>query len=77
MVLKQAMGVTTVGILLGLVVALASANFMEPLLFDTSPRDPLVLVGVLGALVVVALAAGAVPAWAAARTDPMGALRTD
>jgi predicted permease len=77
MVLRQAVSVTGVGIFLGLTVALMSASFLEPLLFNTSPRDPLVMVGVGAVLGVVALAAGVIPAWAAAKVDPMRALRTD
>lgn len=77
LVLRQALGVTGVGILLGLTIALVSAGLLEPLLFDTSPRDPSILVGVAALLCLVALAAGAIPAWSASRIDPMGALRTD
>lgn len=77
MVLRQALGVTGVGVFLGLGVALIAADRMGPLLFSTSPRDPLVMVGVVGILLTVAMAAGAIPAWAAARVDPMRALRTE
>jgi hypothetical protein len=76
-VLRRAVGLTAVGILLGLAGSLLSAGRLEPLLFDTSPRDPLVLMGVVAVLLVVALGAGTVPAWSAARTDPVEALRTD
>ena len=68
---------TAVGVVLGLGVALASSPSLAPLLFDTSPRDPAVLAGVAAVLMVVALAAGAIPAWAAARVDPMGAFRAE
>jgi predicted permease len=77
MVLRQALGVTAVGVSLGLVVAVIAAGKMGPLLFGTSPRDPMVMMEVAGILLVVAAAAGAIPAWAAARVDPMRALRTD
>jgi ABC-type antimicrobial peptide transport system permease subunit len=77
MVLRQALGVTGVGVVLGLTVALISAGKMGSLLFGTSPRDPVVMAGAVVALIAVALAAGAIPAWAAAKVDPMKALRTD
>jgi predicted permease len=77
MVLRQAMGVTAVGISMGLAVAVVASSQLGDLLFDTSPRDPLVLVGVVVVLAAVALVAAAVPAWAAAKVDPMGALRAD
>jgi ABC-type antimicrobial peptide transport system permease subunit len=35
------------------------------------------MLGVVVVLLAVALAAGAIPAWAAGKVDPMGALRTD
>jgi ABC-type antimicrobial peptide transport system permease subunit len=77
MVLRQAVGVTGIGVILGLAVALVAGRLLEDLLFSTSPRDPVVLGGVVAILMVVALAAAAVPAWAAAKVDPMGALRTE
>jgi ABC-type antimicrobial peptide transport system permease subunit len=77
LVLKRAVGVTAAGVFLGLAVSVIAAGRVEPLLFGTSPRDPLVLVGVVIVLLAVSLVAGALPAWAAAKVDPMGALRTD
>ena len=77
MVLSQSVAVTAIGVTLGLTIAVIAAGKVGPLLFGTSARDPQVLVGVGAVLLVVALAAGAVPAWAAARVDPMKALRAD
>jgi len=77
MVLRQALMVTGVGVALGLVIAALAASRVGPLLFDTSPRDPLVLGGAALVLLLVAVVAGAVPAWAASKVDPMGALRAE
>ena len=77
MVLRQSVAVTAVGISLGLAVAVIAAGKVGPLLFGTSARDPQVLIGVVAVLLAVALAAGAIPALAAARVDPMNALRAD
>jgi ABC-type antimicrobial peptide transport system permease subunit len=52
-------------------------RFVAPLLFDTSPRDPLVLSGVGATLVVVAVLASVVPAFRAKRVNPMDALRAE
>jgi hypothetical protein len=77
MVLRQAVSVTGIGILLGLLLASLASRSLEPLLFGTSATDPVVWVGVVGILLAVALVAGAIPAWAAARVDPMEALRAE
>lgn len=77
MVLRQAVSVTGLGIFLGLGLALLIARGLEPLLFGTSATDPVVWIGVVGILLLVALGAGAIPAWAAARVDPIEALRAE
>jgi predicted permease len=65
------------GIVCGLALSVAGGRLVSTLLYATSPHDPLVLG--LGAVVLAALAIGssAVPAWRAARADPMSALRAD
>jgi predicted permease len=77
MVLRQALSVTGTGIFLGLLLAFLASGSLEPLLFGTSATDPVVWIGVVGILLTVALVAGALPAWAASRVDPMEALRAD
>ncbi|HKI94487.1 MAG TPA: ABC transporter permease, partial [Gemmatimonadales bacterium] len=65
------------GIVLGVVIALMVGRWIEPLLFEESPRDPTVLVVVAGVLLGVAALASFIPARRAARVDPMRALRTE
>ena len=77
MVLRGGLGVTAVGVSLGLLLALVASSRLGPLLFETSPRDPWVLAGAALTLLLVAAVAGAVPAWIASRVDPMGALRAE
>jgi hypothetical protein len=77
MVLRRAVGVTALGVFLGLGAAMMAAGKVGPLLFGTSPRDPMVFVGVVALLLGVAVAAGAIPAWTAARVDPVKALNTE
>jgi predicted permease len=65
------------GLVLGLAGSLWAARFVEALLFQLGPRDPVTFAG--GAVVLVAV--GAVAAWLparrAGRIDPVAALRTD
>ena len=77
MILRQAMAVTGIGVFLGLAVSSLASNTLSPLLFSTSPRDPLVMGSVATVLILVALVAGVIPAWVAARVDPMTALRVE
>ena len=67
----------TTGIGLGLVLAMAARPWLEPQLFDTSARDPLVLVGVAVLLEAVALLAGWIPARRAVAVSPTEALRAE
>ena len=72
-------GVRTValGVALGVILALAGGRLVSALLYGIAPRDPGVLAAVSGTLIVVAAAAALVPAWRAARADPVSALRAD
>ena len=65
------------GIVLGAGLALLLGRWVEPLLFEESPRDPAVFMLVAGVLLVVAALASFIPASRAARVDPMLALRAD
>jgi putative ABC transport system permease protein len=77
LVLSEGMRLALVGIVLGTAVALLVSRFVKPLLFDESPRDPVVFVGVAAVLLAVAALASFIPARRAARVDPMRALRTE
>jgi predicted permease len=61
----------------GAVVALLAGRLLAPLLFQTSPRDPLVFTIVLTVVMGVALLAALVPARRALGVDPIVALRAD
>ncbi|MGH7668304.1 MAG: ADOP family duplicated permease [Gemmatimonadaceae bacterium] len=77
LVVGQGIRVVSVGIVLGILVALALGRFVSSLLYDTSPRDPAVLGLTAAALVFVAVIACLVPARRAARVDPMETLRAE
>jgi len=77
LVMSQGARLTTFGIVIGLVAAVAVTRVMRNLLFGVSPLDPttFVLVGVL--LGTVALLASYLPARRATRVDPVVALRAE
>ena len=62
---------------IGTVFALWAGRFAAPLLYETSPRNPMVLGIVALTLLAVAVLAGLVPALRARRVDPNQALRAD
>ena len=72
-------GVRTVatGVALGVLLALAMGRLVSALLYGIAPRDPGVLVTVSVTLLGVAAIAALIPAWRAARADPVNALRAD
>jgi len=75
MILKQGLFKAGLGLVIGLVGALLLSRFMEKLLYDVRPTDPVVFVGVGAVLLAVALLASWLPARRAAKVDPMVALR--
>jgi ABC-type antimicrobial peptide transport system permease subunit len=77
MVLRGAVGMTLVGVAIGLSVALVAGRLVASQLYGVSPRDPLVIALSAGTLVVVTIVACFVPAHRATRVDPMIALRTE
>jgi predicted permease len=75
LILREGIGLTLAGLVFGLASALVLSRLLTRFLYGVTPHDP-VSFGVAAALVgAVALAACALPAWRAARVDPMVALR--
>ncbi len=76
-VLRQGLGLATLGLALGLAGTIALTRLIEGLLFEVRAGDPLTLAAVTVVLLLAALAACAVPALRASRVDPMVALRAE
>ncbi len=75
LVLKKGMGLTLIGVAIGMAASFALTRWMSSLLFGVKAADPLTFVAVPLLLGVVALLACAIPARRATKVDPMVALR--
>ncbi len=77
LVVAEGLGVVAIGLVLGGLVSWYASVAVQSLLFNTNVRSatPLAVAAML--LGVVALVASAVPAWRAARVDPVIALRAE
>jgi len=75
LVVKQGMRLAIIGLVLGLVVALAAMRLLSSLLFGVSAHDPLIFGGVTLVLATAAVLACYIPARRAAHVDPLVALR--
>jgi predicted permease len=77
LILGSSFAMAAIGVAVGCGVALAAGQFVSDLLFQTSPRDPLVFAIAAVTLLAMAALAGVVPARRARRVDPIVALRSD
>jgi ABC-type antimicrobial peptide transport system permease subunit len=74
LVLVQACGIMTAGLIAGGVAAVAFGQTLTSLLFDVLPWDPATLASTLALLAVATMAASYLPARRAARVDPVSIL---
>ena len=77
MVMRRGLFLALSGIAAGLVIALAAAPLIAPLLYHVSPADPVSIAGAALFLIVVAVTASLIPALRATRVDPILALREE
>ena len=77
MVMRETLGMVTVGVALGLAAAWWLGRAVQNQLFGLTPADPWAIGAAVGVLIAAAALAGFVPAARAARIDPMSALRCE
>ncbi len=77
LVVRQAITLTGLGVVLGLGGAVVGSRGLSTLLFGVSRLDPITYLGVIAVLAGVSAMAAWVPAWRAARVDPVQALRQE
>ncbi len=75
LVLRRGLALVGVGLVTGVAGALGAARLLRTMLFQVGAADPVTYLAVSLLLLIVALAACAVPAWRATRADPVAALR--
>jgi predicted permease len=75
LVLREAAVLAGAGVIAGITAAAIGGRWLQSLLFDTSPADPVVLGSAGAVMLIVAIAATLAPARAAARANPASLLR--
>ena len=80
-IIKQVVGeglrTVAIGVLAGVVLALAAGRLIAAQLFGVAPDDPTAMLVAGSALLAIAATASFAPAWRAGRADPVSALRAD
>ncbi len=77
LVLGKALRLAALGLTTGLALSLAASSWMSSMLFGLKPTDATTYAMVVVAVAPVILLAAVVPAWRAARIDPLTALREE
>ncbi|HYL91835.1 MAG TPA: ABC transporter permease [Alphaproteobacteria bacterium] len=77
MILRETGLMVSIGIVAGIIAAVASTRLIAARLYGLSALDPLTLAASVAILAAVAMIAGYIPANRAARVNPVSALRTD
>ena len=74
-ILREALILASIGIAIGLPMALALSRLIRSIFFGIKPHDPVTIIGSVILLLSVAALSAWIPARRAAKTDPMKALR--
>lgn len=77
LILRQVLGLAVIGLVVGVPASVLAAPLVGSLLYGVAPTDPSTIAGAALVLVVVAVAAGLIPALRAARMDALSALRVE
>ena len=75
LVLREGLTLAAIGTVLGMAGALASTRLLSTLLFGVPPGDPWTFAGIVVVFAIVTVFRVCGPAWRAARTNPLRALR--
>jgi predicted permease len=75
MVMRESLFISCIGTAVGLPIAIVCVRFLNSMLYELSAFDPLSFAVATGSVALVAGVAAFLPAWRAAKVDPMVALR--
>jgi predicted permease len=73
-VLRQSLIMAAAGLGAGFLLSFFAGRAIHSLLFGLSPYDPATMIGAATTLLALSIASGLIPAWRAAKTDPIVAL---
>jgi putative ABC transport system permease protein len=76
-VMSDGLVLAGIGLVAGLLLLIPTNGLLKGLLYGVTAHDTATLVGVVTTLVLAALGASYIPAWRAARVDPVTALRSE
>ena len=77
LVVGEGIRTVAIGVALGVILSMAAGRLLASMLFGVEPTDASAVMLASCTMLLVAGTAAVVPAWRAARVDPMTALRTD
>jgi putative ABC transport system permease protein len=77
LVIRNGMGLTFAGLLLGIFAVLSAGSLLASILFGVKQADPLAFLGVSAVLLLSAFLASYIPARRAMSVDPIAALRDE
>lgn len=77
MVLGRSVMMAAIGIAIGAVLAYVAGRTMQAMLFGVEPANPAVFGGAIALAAVMTMAGSLLPAWRAARVDPISATRAE
>jgi ABC-type antimicrobial peptide transport system permease subunit len=77
LVLRHNATIAGFGMAAGLVTAMLATKALASFLYETSPRDPWVMIGALVSLIIIATAASLIPAIRASHIEPIQAIRCE